>query len=311
MPALPNLVYAEFDTTQTNLLADLRTNILASAAWTRPNAAGKPDTYKCTTTRGADMVFDLTDSAILTYMLTIGVWRSYDGTVFADKTQRYLWWRNGGGAASNPLHVVLSCSKEHMFFSIEGPRATETGAENSTTGGTRQSFFMCDLVPYHDADLTPAIFAGGQMTNAFAADINLSPYGHVSRGAQAPFAPWGVGRLLTLAWPTNATGLSHNVQRQTLDGNYYLAPYVVASDADGIRGRLATFFNAGYVAPDLQPMDAPNAPPLGSKVTYDGQLYKMVATTRTSQSSSVWNQFGGVTNGSGSPRAIAVAVPST
>jgi hypothetical protein len=311
-----NMYYAEFDTTQANLLADLRTHILSSASWARPNAGSKPDTYKATTTRGADMVFDLSDAAITVNNLTIGVWRSYDGTTFVDKINRYLWWRNSGGATTNVLHCVVSVSKEHVYISVEGPRSTEASPETANLGSTRTAFFMCDMVPYHAGDTTPTIFCGGHViSNSTSTSLNPGPLGNLRRD-YANVLSWPVCRLVTLTFPVcNTLGNSdHSFNSQRLavgDGKYYLYPYVCVADVDGLRGRLAAFFYAGMTANGLGTAEV-NSPALGSKVTYDGQLYKLLAPTRAGNAGiNTWNQFGYVANSGSAQYNLAVAVPCT
>lgn len=312
MPALSNLAYSEFNTTQANLLADLRTAILASAAWSRPNAASKPSTYKCTTTRGADMVFDLEDAAISTFAMTIGVWKSYDGVTFTDKTQRYLYWRNSGGASTNILHCIVSVSKEHVYISVEGPRAAEAGTENGTAGSARQNFFMCDLVPYHAADTNPVVFAGGTTNAALGASSpQANMIGHLSRDYSNTIS-WSQGYLATLTTPAANAAVSLNYNNAcAIDGNYYVYPYVYIGSSHGIRGRLATFFFAGFSAPDQVNYDTAG-PPVGSKITYDGQVYKILYGNKTTvNSGATYNQFGYTNNNNTGASYIAIAVPST
>lgn len=311
MPALTDLAYSEFTTTQANLLTDLRTAILASASWTRPNAGSKPSTYKATTTRGADMVFDLEDAAIDTQKMTIGVWRSYDGTTFTDKTQRYLYWRNTAGASTNVLHCIVSISKEHVFISVEGPRGAESGTESTTNGSGRQSFFMCDLVPYFGADTNPVVFAGGNpIAQLPSSNININCVGHVTRD-YANTTSWSQGYLATLTNVASGGAVSWNyTNKSIIDSNYYIYPYVYISTNDGIRGRLATFFFAGYVLPDNYLSDV-YAPSIGARITYDSQVYKIVYTNKAATNSgATYNQFGYHNSNNGNPNYLAIAIPA-
>lgn len=306
------LHYAEFDTTQTNLLADLRTHILTSTDWTRPNATGKPSLYKATTTRGAEMIFDLEDSALDTYRMNMAVWRTHDGTAGTGQSLRWLYWRPSAGASTNPLHCIVSVSKEHVFISVEGPRANESGAVNSTYGSERNYFWMSDVVPYFGSDTVPVVAAGGQMASTTYASVsNGSHELNVSRNA-AGLTTWPKAKLLTPSFPSVYGSETVNATRSAkADNQVYLFPYVVFEDADGMRGRLSSFFFAG-----LSHSDSDVTPPaIGSKVQYQGSWYKLLAVSKgngSSSSSSIvnWGQFGAALNTSSNPfRSPIVAVP--
>lgn len=305
------LHYAEFDTTQANLLADLRTHILTSTDWARPNAGSKPSLYKATTTRGADMIFDLEDAAITLNLMTIGVWRAHDGTTGTDKMQRWLYFRTNttGAVATMPLHCIVSLSKEHVFISVEGPRPNETGPTSTQVGSLRNYFFMCDVVPYHAADTTPIVVAGGGMAATAAAHISSNSHQiNLSRNF-VNTASWSVAKLLTLDFPTCSSSETIQVTRQASgDGKYYLFPYVVIGDESGLRGRLSSFFFAGYNFSDTPEIAVP---PVGSKVTYGGQTYRLLAVSKGDGTSATWAQFGAAANSSVSTyyKTPVVAVP--
>src|SRR3954471_9618280 len=118
------LAYSEFTTTQANLVADLKTAITSSSDWA--NITG--NILKATTTRGAQMVVDLTDAAIALNLLTIAFYRTHDGVTGVDKITRFIYFKSGAtGATTNPVYCVVSASKEHLYVSVEGPRSGQTG----------------------------------------------------------------------------------------------------------------------------------------------------------------------------------------
>ncbi len=390
MPALTNLQYFEFDSTQQTLVSDLQDKITASASWTKINSAaalvpitvtiaagavtltaasgawatagigigsvirigvkGAADceyrtvtattattvtiaattyahnsgtnvydgheVFKATTTRGADMIVDLMDAhtVVTNQFLNMAVYKAHTGAMGGgtDRSGRWLYWRaTAAVAASNVIHCIVSVSKEHLFISLEGPRFSETNPESATLGSARNYFFIGDVVPYFVGDTIPCAFAGGQMVAAAAASFPTSLFGGVSRDA-ANANSWVQARLQTPCTPQNGgPTAAFNVQRlATGDGNWYLDPYKVVEDVAGERGRLANFFFAGYVNPDYPDGVVP-APPLGSKVTYSSQNYKILVMNKTGTSISTYSQFGANVNASNNGVGIAVAVPCT
>lgn len=308
------VAYSEFTTTGANLLADLRTAILASSDWTRLNAAGRPDTYSCTTTRGAQMNFDLNDVAPNTQVMTIGVYSSYDGTTLGSKVQRWLYYKRvaSGTFATNVYRCWVSVGKEHVFIAIEGPRPGDTGGGQDTANGSyRNYFFMNDLVPYFDAsiDPNPTIVVGGQQNNTIdATGTNLSHKVWVPKNIHN--VAWSSGNLNTLDWPRVGSASFYNPQRVSPDGNYYMAPYVLFDDQDGIRGRLASFFFAGLTA--NQDIVNRLSAPVNDVVTYAGQKYKLLAVNRTdgNNSNDAWGAFGEASNRSNLLYSVVVGVPT-
>ena len=279
------------------------------------------EVMKCTTTRGADMIVDLNDVALSPSApngwgsLNLAAWTSHTGTVGTNKASRWLWWKSTAAARTDPLHVVLSAGKEHLFFSIEGPRVGETNPDSATIGSMRTYFVIGDMTPYHASDTNPCVFVGGTMTNTTTSSFtNNNHLGQLSK-THAGTVGWNLCRLLTLAFSGsgNFASSGHNVQRQTTgDGNYYLGPYVCISDADGFRGRLTSFFNAGTT--DWADFNAPGpVPPVGAKVTYSGKTYKLLAVNRYGGASNVaWGVFGAANNTTSQPSdSVIVAVPST
>lgn len=294
------------------------------AALTYAHASGTPirwgsELYKATTTRGAQMVIDLND-AVLTATgggLTAAVYQAHDGTNAGTpstngvgKSQRYLYWRTNAGAATHPLHVVLSVGKEHFFLSVEGPRGGETGTLNAQYGSLKNYIFLCDIVPYDVGDTVPVVFAGGQSTNTWdGAFTNFSHVGHVSRNL-ANTGNWAPARLATLDFPKGGWGDTINYQRQRqADNKFILSPYVVFLEDTGMRGRLSSFFYAGWNWPDNNYEVPP--PPVGTKVEYQGNWYKLLAVNKSDGARHCWAQLGAASQASGTlyARSPIVAVP--
>jgi hypothetical protein len=294
------------------------------AAMTYAHASGIPirwgsELYKGTTTRGAQMVIDLNDTPLAANgtALSMAIYQSHDGTNAGTpsmngvgRAQRYLYWRVSAGAATHTLHVVLSVGKEHFYLSIEGPRGGETGSANGQYGSLRQYVFLCDLVPYDVGDTTPVVFAGGSSTAAAdGAFTNFSHIGHVSKNL-AGTGNWAPARLATLDFPKGGWGDTLNLQRQRqADNMFMLAPYVVFLDDTGMRGRLSSFFFAGFNWPDNNYEVPP--PPVGTKVQYQGDWYKLLPVNKSEASRNCWAQFGAVTQSNGTlyARSPVVAVP--
>lgn len=285
------------------------------AALTYAHASGASvylgnEVFKATTTRGADMVLDLTDTAPTTFNLNMAVYRSHTGTVGTDRNAKYLYWRPSAGALTNPLHVTVSVGKEHIFVGIEGPRANEAGAVSTAVGSPKSYFAMCDLVPYHAGDTTPVVFAGGYSTNAFAASTAGNNHsGQLSRN-YANTGSWNPARLMTLDFPgTNSTTTVQPNRVAAGDGNFYVWPYVTCSDTDGPRGRLSSFFFAGFTSSTL--VDGIGSPVLGQTISYGGANYKLIAVDKSNAASEVWGVFGAAANSTASTAyySVVVAVP--
>lgn len=267
---------------------------------------------KSTTTRGADMIVDLGDSSVHMVALGLAVWGAHDGTTGTDRSSRWLYHRTTAATATNTvLHCIVSASKDHLFISVEGPRANETGASNATVGSVRNYFFMDDVVPYHAADTIPVVFAGGMTAaNVVASAANNSHQGNFSRNF-ANNSAWSIAKLLTLDFPSISSTETIQVTRQTsADGKYYLAPYVTFGDESGIRGRLANFFMAGYNFSDTPEIATP---PIGNKITYGGKTFKLLAVSKSDGASVSWGQFGSAVNSSAATfyKSPIVAVPCT
>lgn len=271
---------------------------------------------KATTTRGADMIIDLLDGPPTLNYLQVGFYRAHTGA-FNGGTDRLglkycLWRANATGTAvtTMPLHVTVSATKEHLFFSIEGPRAWETGATSTQYGSLKTYIFLADLVPYHAADTIPAVVVDA--FNVAGIPSNTANQNHiawVSRNA-ANNASWTPGKLATLSFPVCQSTVAVGLQRQcTIDGNRYITPYVFFDDAEGIRGRLNKIYNAGDNGPTTP---ADNPAPVGESLSYDGGTYRLVSSaTSDAGGNEVWGALGAVNNNSGgfNNRTIVIALP--
>lgn len=271
------------------------------AAMTYAHASGTNiylgnEVLKATTTRGADMIVDLNSAPISTFALSMTIWRSHTGTAGIDGLNKFLYWRASGGALSHSLHVIVSASKEHLFVSVEGPRAYETGAVSTTAGSQRQYFFINDMVPYHAGDTNPIVIAGGGSHTATSASnmtTNRTFEVHQSRN-YANSGSWAPAKLFTLSFQTSALAAGVNAQHQTTgDGKYYLSPYVVIGDDCGYRGRLASFFGAGHNHADHTDY---LAPPVNTTIAYQSKNYKLMAVSKGDASTLIYGPFGGSDN---------------
>lgn len=265
---------------------------------------------KSTSDRGAELIVDL-EAGISTSSvvnLNLSTYRQYTGTAPGGQTDAKLYsiyWKIAAGLATMPLHVILSVGKNHLFISIEGPRANETSTQSTTYGSVRNYFAICDLIPYHAGDTIPAAIGIGVITNVPSTN-SMSHQVHVSRDA-ANTASWQPGRLGSLDWPTMYTTDVVTLNRTcTIDGNTYLFPYVMASEAEGLRGRLSSFFYCGTTAPSPV-ADYPE--PVGTKVSYDGIIYRLLAVNKGDGTNVAWGPFGTSLNNGAITRSTVVAVP--
>jgi hypothetical protein len=262
---------------------------------------------KSTSDRGAALIVDLENGYIATNFMGIAAYRAYTGTAQGGQTDMRsysVYWKAGSGTATMPIHVTLSVGKNHLFFAVEGPRPSEPSTSSTTYGSLKSYFAMSDLIPYHAADTIPAVVAIGSVTYS----PSVSAGGHqcqISRDSTNAYS-WSSGRLGTLAWPTMfATDYVTMPRNCTIDGNSYLFPYVLFSEMEGIRGRLSSFFYAGGT--QLSTYDYPD--PVGTKITFDGLVYKLVAVNRGDGSFNTWGPFGSITQSTAPLRSLVVAVP--
>ena len=297
--------------TQITISSSIGVTVAASSTWTT-----ETNILKATTTRGADMIIDLqcgNDAAELN-RLNVRFWRtmpaSYASASVNESVDRFLWWRSSGGSASNVLHVTLSVSKEHLFIAIEGPRMNESNPMSTSYGSPKNYIFFSDVIPYAASDTVPFIVGGGSgvTTNAGAATLQGSHEVDILRNF-VNTASWQPGRLGTVQFPSAQGTDTVWLQRDcTIDGKTYLLPYVLFSNSEGIRGRLTRFFCAGTNAPSAL---TDSGDPAGSKVSFDGVTYKLIAVNKSENSYPSWGPFGAAGNNSstGLYRSMVVAVP--
>lgn len=304
--------YAELNVLGSNLLSSIQTAILASTDWARPNSATFPTLFKATTTRGAEMAIDLNTVALTLQTMTATAYRTHDGTTPGDAATRYLRMKrvSAGSLAANTYHAVVSVGKEHFFLAIEGPRPGESSPDVAGYGSLRNYIFMCDLVPYYVADTVPAVILGGSSVNAAASLVNSSHQVVCSRNHLDTLS-WVNGHLATLDFPAMGSAINLNDQRiTTLDSdNFDLAPYVYYGNDNGRRGRLSSFFFAGWPVPTIP--EGTVAPPIGQIVTYGGASYKLLQVNKSDSSEETWGGFGAALNNSTSllNNSPIVAVP--
>lgn len=300
--------YTEFSTTPTNLTADLKTNILLSADWTNPTAS----VVKSTTTRGAELVVDLAKSAATAIRLGISAWRvwtgSGPGTGTDESGTRYLTWRNSGGATSDTLYVIVSVSKEHLFISVEGPKAGDTNAISSTAGSATQTMYLGDIVPYHAGDTVPTCAFVCYDQTTLGQSVTYSILVGRDQGGTRSWSPATLATVQAPSTSVNPTLLQHYAKG---DSKTYLFPWLVVEHADGLRGRLAEIFSGGWIS------QAPTATSPGGlspdfEVTYSSKTYKLVRAWRfpgASSSDSFISPWGLHANGvSAAPNMMLSAV---
>lgn len=273
---------------------------------------------KATTTRGVQMVVDLAGSIQtqqLTSLLPI-FYRTHDGTVTGgvDPTvPRYVFFRSSsaGTASFNTMviHCVVSASKEHLFLSVEGPRAWEANASSTTYGSQRQYLFMADLVPYHVADTTPVVVVGAGIANSASNSVATNSHVcFVSRNT-GDSRSWTPGRLASLGVPNGASPDQPGLRRRcSIDGNTYLFPYVYFDDAEGIRGRLNNIYYAGSNFTTDVNQEPVNADDLA---TFDGKTFQTVAVDKGDGSGNAsWGPLGISLNTSGNAfRSTMIGLP--
>ena len=289
--------------------------ITVSGSWYKAHPIGAEirlgnNIFKATTTRGAQMVVDLSDAGMAGEVgMQLGVYRSHDGTVGVDKQVKHLQWRYQAWTTSVPVHVTLSLSKEHFFLAIEGPRPGETGAVSAQYGSFRNYFFLSDLVPYDEEDVVPVVVSGGANMVSTSAGVQYNSHiAHVSRDLEDTRS-WSPARLASLQVPSAGEASVLNVQRQReVDDRYILTPYVVFDDTDGMRGRLSSIFFAGV---NQASEFSVSPPPLGTRIQYQGLWYKLIAVNKGDGGRSAWGPLGAVANESTSnyQRSIVVGVP--
>lgn len=303
--------YIEFDTTPASVVAALKAQMLNSTDWTNI-AGGTGHVMSATTTRGAQMAIDLSDAAATSRTLQLGIYRTYSGTG-VDKQTRYVNWHPvSAGATTDPIHVMLSLGKDHLFFAIEGPRPGEPNPDDgATVGSTRQCLFLGDIVPYFAGDSVAALALVANTVNG--AQSTNGELIYVSRNA-ANNASWVNAKLATLAHPAMqfGTALPWNAAQRTAlgDSNTYLWPYVVIEDVAGIRGRLNKAFFAGFNRTGST-ITADFPPPLYQRLVYNSENFVLLAPHRGTGSANSRSGFGHVLiSGANYTDSPVVALPT-
>lgn len=274
------------------------------------------EVFKTTTVRGADMYIDLAGDQPTLGRLAIacyGTWTAPTSTVAGiagnGTIYKYLFWRSTVGSYTNPVHCILSSTKDHFFLSVEGPRANETGPQSATYGSQRNYFFMADLVPYSGSDTTPVVVCGGHHIDSNTASVaNKNYIVNVSKSLNG-LQYWVEGKLLTLMTPVlNSTQTFGSQRFTTADNEFYLAPYVVSADDCGFRGRLNNIYYAGANFAD-------NAdgvyPAVGANLTYNGITYELQAVNKSDANTGNSGPLGYTNNGSTGDfaKSAVVAIP--
>lgn len=308
--------YTEASTTGANLLTDINTAILLSSEWARPNSGTFPTLYKATSANGAQMCVDIATIAPLIYQTGVTFYRTHDGTTAVDSKVGNLRYKRltTGTFSSTTFRFIVSAGPEHLFLMIEGPRAGETNADTATSGSMGNYIFISSLIPYNPEDTIPAVVIGFQTTATAVSTVAGDTIAYVNRNA-ANNTSWTPGHLNTLDFPSGNSAVHINNQYfSTIDGGKFSgAPYVFVDNAEGYRGRLSSFFNAGYNFGTY--VDVPLAP-IGAIVDdVDGNLYKLIAPNRTDGSSTAnalaFGALGCVSQGSVAQQSYSpvIAVP--
>lgn len=280
------IAYSEFMSTPANVAADIRTKILLSTDWSRPNSGSFPNLVSCTTTNSGTMIVDVGAAALVsrTYAIPVRAWRAHNGTTGTDSKDFDLHWRlSSGGASTDPLHVTVSASKDMLWIQIEGPRPSEANVEDATRGSAKTSFFMTALNPYFGGDTNPVVVAGGKIyANTTLINRNDEPYGavFVSQGATASTPAWAAAVLATVQPPPSFSSWTPQPVALLDSGNYYMFPYVVIENDAGIRGTLTDLYYAGINVSIDTSNGFDHPAPVGELVTYSSKTYKLLTSIK-------------------------------
>lgn len=307
--------YTEFDVFSTSLMASLQTAILASSDWSRPNSGTFPTLYKATTDSGVQMCIDLNTTAIDTQHMTCTVYRTHDGTTAgASMGSRYVYWKQGGGGttATNMVHGVVSAGKNHLFIGLEGPRISEANTDNTNYGSLRSYLFFSALVPYYTVPTEDLVQTVIFHANPFPGSSDYNTGAHLAWASRngRDNANWTPGALATLNQPTAMASSNigyHHLQRVAMldpADKYVVSPFVYFDNAEGMRGRLTSFFYGGHAYLSLTESFAP--PPIGQIITIDSVPYKLLSVNRSAQNGS-WHNYGAF--GIAANNGIAAASP--
>lgn len=293
------------------------TTVTVSVAWgsifpTGSTFKTRAKVLQCTTTDGAKMIVNLEGEQSTFNNLGVSMHTNWVGTApdgFVDRETAFVYFKGTGGITNMPVHVTLSVSKDHLFVALEGPRAHELSPTSTTYGSIKNYFAMSSLVRYHAADTVPTVVGIGQNRNAAAPSVTQNSHQvGISRNS-TDTSSWGAGRLASLDFPTvYSTDVITMNRACTIDGRNYLLPYVLFSEAEGIRGRLQHFFYCNTNTPSPA-TDYPD--PVGIRVEYEGVIYRIIAANKGDANQVAWGPFGSASNGAAGTqlRTVLVAVP--
>ncbi|HET9656233.1 MAG TPA: hypothetical protein VFP72_12830 [Kineosporiaceae bacterium] len=243
------------------------------------DAIGVGMTVTATTTRGAVMVVDLADAAITAGRMQVGVYNGLSGSTPQNKYTGggpHVTWKQVLGAATDVVRATVSAGKEHLFVAIEGPRASETNADSTSLGSTKQCFVLCDVNPYYPGqDLAPAFCLIRNSGTSYACNNQNIVVSKDYTGQ----ANWPTGWLESVDRISDNAGSATTFNARGLDGSLVLKPWVVMEDAAGWRGTLTRFFWGGR-ASVLAAADPIPTVAVGMTETYGGVNYKCIAPQR-------------------------------
>lgn len=271
---------------------------------------------KSTASNGAQLIVNLEGETTAPNYIGVTAHSSWTGTDpggFADRDPLFIFFRgsSSGATTTMPLHVTVGAGQDHLFISVEGPRGHEPAASSTVNGSLKNYIALGTMVNYHAADtVAPVIAIGQNMVGSSGSTTTVNCHQvEISRESTGT-SPWTAGRLATLTFPTIYSSDVISVNRScTIDGKNYLLPYVLFSENEGIRGRLTRFFCANTNAPSPA---TDYADPVGTRVTHEGIVYKLVAVNKGDGTLSAWGPFGSASNGSAGTatnRTVLVAVP--
>ena len=299
------------------IIASVAGNVITlTTTWGAIYATGstfknKGQALQSTTTSGAKLILNM-DGEISNFnclgMSTHSNWVGTGPDGFVDRETAFLYWKAASGTSTMPIHVTLSVGQDHIFIGIEGPRSHETSPTSTTYGSVKNYFAMSDLVRYHAADLVPTSISIGQNRNSATPSTAQNSHQVAISRDSLDTTSWPAGRLASLDFPTVfATDVVTMNRTCTIDGKNYLLPYVLFSEAEGIRGRLSNFFYANTNTPSPA-TDYPD--PVNVRVEYEGIVYRLLAVSKGDGTNAAWGPFGAAANSSSSPlRSVIVAVP--
>lgn len=301
------LAYSVFTTTPTDIVADLKTKILLSSDWSNPTG----NVVQCTTTRGATMAVKLDGAAADNNKAQLEVYRLFSGGVGTDAITRYLTYKGASGNSAEVIRCIVSAGKEHLFISVEGPRAGETYADSATLGSLLSTFALADIVPYYSGDTVAAVACVGNPATGLLDTNVIDNTDIVVSRDQADASAWVRANLASVQFPAmpaatatyHAYGRMLNPYAKADSYNAVLWPYLVVEQLDGLRGRLNGIYFGGFNMGALTAEQVVGCG-AGQEVTYDSKTYTLLPATRTYATSHV-TPFGMAPNASASTGKVA------